>query len=79
MTNCFCVLFHDIASPRKRKTSPAAEGEKPLHEIFRPDFDCRFTLPQIIVCLFRSSVEFQVGNKDVKNFRMIERHFFRVI
>lgn len=23
------------------------------------------------------SVEFQVGNKDVKNFRMIERHFFK--
>lgn len=22
-------------------------------------------------------VEFQVGNKDVKNFRMIERHFFK--
>lgn len=27
----------------------------------------------IIIC----SVEFTIGNKPVKNFRMIERHFFR--
>lgn len=29
--------------------------------------------------LIFSRVEFQVGNKDVKNFRMIERHYFKDI
>lgn len=36
-----------------------------------------YSLKKELCFLSIFSVEFQVGNKDVKSFRMIERHFFK--
>jgi hypothetical protein len=67
------------------------EGEKPLNiasliNYRRPPLSFRSSscarlswlhTNKLISRFSTCSVEFQVGNKDVKNFRMIERHFFK--
>lgn len=41
-------------------------------------FSFETNLPTLLIFFrFLFSVEFQVGSKDVKSFRMIERHFFK--